>query len=191
MGIGRFLMLRFFAFIFLGFVPLPAVSAELSVYEITPIPIILLEGTINRGDSSKFISFTHGMDKAIVLLHSDGGSLYDGLMIGRHIRLKKFTTWVSSKTGPCISICGFAWLAGSPMAMDSSAKIGFHAAYIVKNGKPQVSAAGNAFIGAYLSILGFNERVIYYTTNIMPSSMQWLSLVDARTLGLNVSIIGK
>ena len=49
----------------------------------------------------------------------------------------------------------------------------------------------NAVVGAYLSQLGFSQSAVIYVTSAPPEGIQWLSELDAKKNGVEVSFIGK
>ena len=63
-----------------------------------------------------------------------GGAVLSGLEIGRQIKSKKLMTAVPSST-LCASSCALIWLAGATRFAEDSSIVGFHAAYVIKNGK--------------------------------------------------------
>jgi hypothetical protein len=71
--------------------------------------------------------------------------------------------------------------------MSDTAKIGFHAAYTDQRGQSNVSAPGNALVGAYLTRLGLPDRAIVYITHSAPNEMQWLNFSDAQRFGIEVT----
>lgn len=151
--------------------------------------VITVIGPMVNEDVARFRQASAGVDRGIVLLQSDGGSLFAGIGIGRAIREKGLSTWVSSAQGACMSACGFAWLAGKLRMLDAKSRVGFHSAYVMENGKPLVSGSANALVGAYLRDLGLGDNAIFYVTAAQPESMKWLSQRDAASIGLNVTYI--
>ena len=140
-------------------------------------------GQLKFGDEEDFRFKTRNLTKAIVAFVSDGGSLIAGVRIGETIRLRGFPTVVFNGAR-CASACALAWLGGSRRMMEERAAIGFHAAYD-NNG---VSGAANAIAGAYLDKIGLSENAIFYITKAQPEGMTWLTLQDARALGIDVEL---
>jgi len=145
----------------------------------------VIDGTIEDGDDARFIDQVLGMEIAVIILNSDGGSIDAAIKIGQAIRLKGFGTFVADGA-ICASACGLVWLAGQPRFMTEHPQIGFHAAYDMTDGTPREKGAPNAVIGAYLGALGLSQRVILYVTTAPPDGMQWLSLEDASSLGIEI-----
>jgi hypothetical protein len=121
------------------------------------------------------------------MFSSDGGDLEAGIQIGRLIRLKGFLSLVSGGAR-CASACALAWLGGSKRLMEPAAQVGFHAAYVVKNGVAAATSAGNALVGAYLNQIGLPDRAVVYITDPGPQEITWLNLQDAERLGIDVSL---
>jgi hypothetical protein len=155
----------------------PDSTADLGVISIT--------GKLLPGDEKKFIALALDMERAAIVLHSDGGDLHAGLGIGKAIRLKEFVTWVG-ENGQCASACALAWLAGEKRLAHRTARIGFHAAYFADTG--DVTGSGNALVGAYLYQLGLPQSAIIYVTEAAPREMQWLPLEKAESIGIDLQI---
>jgi endonuclease/exonuclease/phosphatase family metal-dependent hydrolase len=156
--------------------------------EIPPRIIIEVNGVLLRDDGKRFEQIAAAYEKAVVVLSGDGGSLLAGIQIGTFIRLRNWPTIVPNDA-VCASSCAFAWLGGTTRYMGSSARIGFHAAYVVENGQTSESGAANALLGAYLNRLGLSDSAILYITSSPPQDLQWMSLADARDLGIDVALL--
>jgi len=150
--------------------------------------LIAVVGDLELGDEDKFADVARSSSDAMVLFQSRGGNLIAAIEIGRTIRRKGFSTLVPDKM-QCASACALAWLAGRTRYMSASAHVGFHAVYTDKSGRPMVSSAGNALVGAYLNELGLSSSAIIYITSAAPTQMQWLSLEDAQRAGIDVKLL--
>ena len=146
---------------------------------------IVLEGKFETGDDSKFINMVLAIEHALIILESPGGMIGPALAIGRAIRLKGFDTIVRDGTS-CASACGLVWLAGSSRYLGQSARIGFHAAFVIEDGRALEKGSANAVIGAYLNMLGLPTRAIQYVTTAPPHSFSWLSFDEAKKVGISV-----
>jgi hypothetical protein len=150
---------------------------------------IYINGDIEKGDYEQFATFVNKKRNVqLVVLNSPGGSLNDGLNIGLLIRQKKMSTIVFDR---CISVCGLMWLAGTDRAVSTEAKIGFHAAYRMENDKPIEDGTGNAWVGRYLTLLGFSWNAIEFLTSAAPDSVEWLNDVKAKKYGITASVLKK
>ncbi len=147
--------------------------------------LIFVQGDLSVGDQKAFIDKVLGLEDAVVVLSSDGGSIQAALAIGKAIRLKGFTTLMPD-AHRCVSACALIWLGGQTRYMAATAEIGFHAAYEMNNGASIERGAPNAAIGGYLAGLGYSEDAILFVTSAPPESMSWLTFETADELGIAV-----
>jgi hypothetical protein len=171
------------AFALLG-MTLPSVAAEIELRRAErdgARTMIMVVGDLVPEDSDQFRTKTLGISSssATVTFQSNGGNVVAAIEIGTQIRLKNWTTVVPADA-TCASACALAWLGGTRRLTHSTARIGFHAAYINQGGHIIEKGAANALVGAYLNELGLSKEAIFYITSADPSSMQWLSPDDAR-----------
>ena len=165
-----------------------AANISLAPLENDPDPAharVTVDGRFEGGDEIKFRTEVGRLTKAVVVFNSDGGDLQAGIEIGKTIRLKSFATAVLDGSR-CASSCAFAWLGGSPRFMQRGAQIGFHAAYINREGRPSESGVGNALVGSYLTQIGLPETAVVYVTKAAPTQMTFLTLQDAQRIGIEV-----
>ena len=148
--------------------------------------LVSIQGTLILNDDEEFRARTASLSQAIVAFESNGGNLLAGIRIGTLIRTRGFATLVRAGS-QCASACALAWLGGTVRHMDDGAKIGFHSASRNYSGLRVGSAAGNAFVGAYLNQLGLRPDAVIYVTKSGPSSMTWLTVGDAKRLGFEVT----
>jgi hypothetical protein len=171
-----------------GLLSLDARAANIStVTQDGVTKVIVIAGVIAPGDAQKFANIALMTDDAVVALASDGGALKEALNIGRAIRLKGFSTYVTANSR-CASACALIWLAGVPRQMASTARVGFHAAYYDLSGVKEISASGNAIVGSYLNTLGLPERAVLSLTSAPPTSVRWFSPAQVRGTGVDVTI---
>ena len=164
-------------------------GAEFSLVDTgTPITLVVVRGEIEHGDGDKFLEISENTERAAILFESPGGTLTDGLLIGRAIHARRFSTGVAPNTA-CASACALAWIAGSPRFMDPSALVGFHAAFIEKDGVRFESGAANALIGAYLFELGLRDDAIIFATSASPDGINWLTAEAANRAGIPVTFL--
>jgi hypothetical protein len=150
--------------------------------------VILIAGDLELGDIEQFHNKVANISKATVAFQSDGGSLLAGIRIGTLIRSKNYVTIVPDRA-QCASACAVAWLGGVQRFMGTGARVGFHAAYVIKAGNTSESGPGNAVLGAYLNQLGLREEAIIYITQAAPNSMRWLSMEEAGQHGIDVALL--
>jgi hypothetical protein len=165
-----------------------AATIQKERYGNTDLFLITVSGEITSDDAARFSSVISGVSKAIVLLDSPGGSVISGLDMGRRIKSSSFITAVPGNT-MCVSSCALIWLAGSKRFAEINSYIGFHAAYVYKNGKPVESGMGNALIGAYLNSLGLTDRAVMYVTKAPPEGMERLNRSVGHQVGISYSSI--
>lgn len=148
---------------------------------------LFVRGEFKVEDGARFQQLVSNVrDLALVVLESNGGALKAGIEIGQTIRERRLGTLVQSGA-VCASACAAAWLGGSRRFMEPNARIGFHSSYTQDHrNNPTASRGGNAVLGAYLNRLGLNDRAIFYITDTAPNRIAWLSMDDARALGIDV-----
>jgi hypothetical protein len=171
----------------------PGYAAEISSKKVDGINIILIDGIITADDVLRFDSVSDAAgnlydQQTVVILNSDGGNVVAGLSIGEAIRAKAYATAVVND-GQCASICAMIWMAGTKRYLSTSAKLGFHAAYVGTGDDAKESGLGNAFIGAYLSKLGLSYPAIAFATAAGPTEMQWLHPSDAQRIGIHLDVL--
>ena len=171
---------------FIVWMPLEVLAAEVTAKTYDGgLKVVSISGPLERGDSQKFWDAIKDDSKGLAIFHSPGGLLEEGLAIGEQIRHKGFASAVAENT-LCASACALAWLGGRPRLMKDTAKIGFHAAYVVNGPYKRESGVGNAIVGAYLTDMGLNLNAVRYVTTPGPDEIQWLSVRDAIRVGIAV-----
>jgi len=177
--------------LFMGIRPTPASAAEIWCYQPQNQPqncvVIFIAGEIKEGDDIKFKQLLESRKVVggVVFLSGPGGNVATGINIGREIKARKLVTVVNGDQ-VCASICGAIWLAGRDRFAHEDARIGFHSAFLEKDGGAAVSGGGNAVIGGYYKELGLSDTAIYYLTNTPPEQMMWLNAKLATALGVTV-----
>lgn len=147
--------------------------------------LIVIKGELTASDIKHFSDKTASIRQATVLFESRGGLVIAGLGIGQIIRSRGFATAVSA-SAECMSACALAWLAGSQRFMAEDARIGFHAAYYMKRGKPRHSRSAESVVLDYLNRLALTGDAIAYVTRSPPSRLSMLTFDRARALGIAV-----
>ena len=149
---------------------------------------IFLEGEINYGDEAAFIDAALRVPKGFVVLSSPGGNVHAAIEIGKAVRLKGYRTAVLDGE-TCASACGLIWLGGNTRFMARNAQVGFHAVSLSNDPKRLADSVGNALVGAYLSQINMPTDAIAYITRAQPDDMRWLTVEDAREVGIEVSAV--
>lgn len=170
------------------FLLLAANVASAAVISVRRLPnedlhIVVLSGDIERSDAERFSEKVNGISKAVVVLDSPGGSVLDGISIGRSIRSKGYHTAVPDQT-LCASSCALIWLGGLQRFAEDTSLVGFHAAYVYRNGKAVEIGVGNALIGSYLNELGLSDSAIIFVTNAPPEGIERLDRRKAQQVGI-------
>lgn len=93
-----------------------------------------LTGQISPGDAKRFADFIKGLPNfgGKVFLNSPGGSVTDGLEIGRAIRAEGWTTRVA-KDKICLSACPYILAGGAKREVSLMGHVGVHQHYFGKN----------------------------------------------------------
>jgi hypothetical protein len=168
--------------------PISTITARAAEISAAPplngVTAILIKGEIESGDAHDFVRRTDGKQRVLVVLSSPGGAIRDALTIAAQIRTKGFTTTVADQ---CVSACALVWLSGVRRYLNSNARVGFHAAYVMKNGVPVETGMGNAEVGAFLAHLGLSREAIQFVTAAPPEGVRWLSYDDASRLGISIA----
>jgi hypothetical protein len=153
------------------------------------LTVVSVKGRIEPADDEKFKTATAQLGgSVIVALASKGGNLRASINMGRAVRMRGWSTMVAAGD-ICASACADIWLGGITRFAWPKSHVGFHAAYNTNDGHAEVSGAGNAILGAYLSELGLGQDAIYYITFTDPKSMKWLNAADAAKLGIRVQMM--
>ncbi len=165
------------------FLALSAEAAQISVSSDDGSPMITIRGEIDLTDAAAFLRRTAGLTDAVIVLRSSGGNAVAGMQIGKAIRKKGFLTVVPASTN-CASACALAWLGGLRRFMAEDSQIGFHAAYVMKGGRPRSSQAANKYIAEYVEELGLPRTAVTHITGAPPERLYWLTIAAARELGI-------
>lgn len=92
------------------------------------------EGPIIEGAYDKFLKYVNhyqklGINLDRLMLHSPGGVLNEGILIGEYILKNQWNT-DADKYMRCYSTCGFIYAAGTKKRIQSGAEVGFHRPYL-------------------------------------------------------------
>jgi hypothetical protein len=147
--------------------------------------LVRITGQLEFVDAVTFLRKTGALKEAVVLLRSPGGNAAAGVLIGRAIRKKGFQTIVPTSV-KCISACALAWLGGARRFMGEGARIGFHAAYSLRGGRPARHSSANTHVVNYMRQLGLSSRAIARLVHASPGGMYWLTRRSARDIGIKI-----
>ena len=165
-----------------------------------PVPgwtVIQLYGRITAGDLATFESYTENVnpDTTLVIVTGPGGNLVAGIGMGVRVHLKKLIVGVM---GTCTSSCALIWIGGETGRKffyqhrpGASTFLCFHQASqnpvrdLSGRRLSPPSAAGNAFIGEYLTKLGYNQDMIAWATAADPTQRRCLNPELAQKLNID------
>lgn len=146
--------------------------------------LIFITGEIKKGDDATFRDLTIKFPNAIVALESNGGALLPALEIGRLIRLRGYTTFVTDDS-VCVSSCALIWIAGPRRVLSETGAVGFHASYLDEGGVKVEKGAANALVGHYLSQLNLPEKAVVFATLAAPTQVAWLDASNKLSAGID------
>jgi hypothetical protein len=162
---------------------------------------IFASGEITEGTAVAFWQFVSemGINDARVTFNSPGGSLYEGLLLGRAIRQLGFSTSIgprepnNNSPGQCASACAYAYAGGTARFFPnySASRLGLHQFYspdensISSETAQQISGQ----LVSYLIEMGINAEAFSLATEAGPDGMIWLD--PQQVLALQFATNGK
>lgn len=170
----------------------PGVEASpLSVVEVlTPTGLedyVSIEGDVELGDSTKFLKLMRkGEHIAGVMLHSDGGSLDDGLAIAKFIYEHELDTMV---TRNCHSVCAIMFLAGKERFIADGASLTFHSAYKQIGDWVIADNHANGTVAWFLGHMGYPLALARLWMNTPSSDAAPITLQMNEELGLGFTVV--
>jgi hypothetical protein len=199
---------------------LPAVLTPVSAATVSRVDIgdpsttaLLYRGEVVEGDLGRLkaeVAKVAPGQRIVLMLHSGGGLVDEGLAIGRYVYANKITTAAINVPGTnagCASACTFIFVAGrdassgNPMRiMMSGARIGFHqisSSSPNANPNQQVSAAAAAQqqtgvqtaiakLEVYFREIDVDREFLTLTLSAPANSLTFLREFDALRLGIFV-----
>jgi hypothetical protein len=156
---------------------------------------VFAEGQIAPGDTARFRAFViaHGLTWSRVVLNSPGGSLAEGVELGKAIRELHFDTEVGfaplgtdQPTGAmCASSCAYAFAGGVYRFYSTKyARLGIHQFYFEDDRAVSVSdiqIVSGALI-SYLNEMGVDANAFTLATSAHGNGIVWLSDDQAKSL---------
>ncbi|WP_207541256.1 COG3904 family protein [Sabulicella rubraurantiaca] len=155
---------------------------------------VIAKGTLDGGAADRFDAFLDGPNGAEgfqVLLDSSGGSLQDGMALGRRIRAREFHTVVGQHDGAgfdppnpgnCLSACAYAFLGGVGRRVPEGSQLGFHQ-FGLPGGAALPNAAGLAggqeisgLLLTYIIEMGVDPRLFVLASATPSTAMTYPSL---------------
>jgi hypothetical protein len=155
---------------------------------------VFVSGPIEDGDTDRFLDFVrlHHLEAAWIEFDSPGGSLLEGMKLGRVIRQRRFFTAVGSiddhgaaSNAVCASACAYAFAGGvSRFLYQSSGKLGIHQ-FQSSNGLSESDAQlVSGIVVSYLHDMGVDSEAFALASATNPSGITWLTAKEAEQLGL-------
>lgn len=157
---------------------------------------VYASGEIDEGTTERFLAYlkVNKIEFADVHFNSPGGSLLEGIRLGRAIRALGFSTHIgvytptyvenASKDSVCASACAYAFAGGVSRFLDEySGMLGVHQFYSSNadvSGETVQRASG--LIVAYLDEMGIDAKAFAISTVADRDGMIWLSPEDALEL---------
>lgn len=193
-----------------------AQALEIRVGNLQTQVFFYLSGEVKLGDAAKFkaawIDKGYDPDLAVVGLNSPGGSVVDGLEIGRFLRDRRATTVIldipssstdddfpylmkeldSAKPGECYSSCALIFMGGLERIIPQGSNIGFHQFAFsdkqlnvddVANASQQLSSS----ISSYLISMGASPKLFETMSNYPPHDMFKPSRIELDNLSITTS----
>ncbi|NVD26279.1 hypothetical protein HUO14_00005 [Parasphingorhabdus flavimaris] len=158
---------------------------------------IYASGEITQGTTDRFLAFVinNRVESAKIHFNSPGGSLAEGMKLGRAIRTLQFFTAIGvysptyepdvDRQSTCASACAYAFAGGtSRFINDYTGKLGIHQFYTTDG----TSVSGEAvqqisgLVVAYLDEMGVDAKAFTVSTIADRNGMIWLTPDDALNL---------
>ncbi len=140
--------------------------------------VLLLNGTIDKGDTVRFEGFVEGLETVpeTIVLNSPGGLVEEALTIGRSVRDRGFDTAVPAGMF-CVSSCPYLLAAGVERTVSRSGVVGLHQHYYdAPRFLPVIFAVediqrGQGRTMQYLIDMGVSAELLLYSLNTSPADI--------------------
>ena len=159
---------------------------------------IFASGEIDSGATERFQKFVtaNSIRDAVVLFDSPGGSLSEGMKLGKAIRSMRFNTGIGSYRqngkrlyqGMCASSCAYAFAGGEyRFYYGDKEKLGIHQFY--SSGSNQADMGDTQLVSSvlveYLQSMGIDPQAFVVASTTRGDSMFWLTADQAILLRLS------
>lgn len=160
----------------------------------TGLPIYA-DGIINVGTTDRLLSFIklNKIEVGRIYFNSGGGSLLEGIKLGRAIRKLQLYTSIGvegnesdNRASFCASACAYAFAGGISRFLDASTgRLGIHQFYSAvgdhsSEGETQLVAG---LLAAYLNDMGIDARAFALASVTEHEGILWLTPSEAAALG--------
>lgn len=151
---------------------------------------IYAAGDITEGTTDKLLAFVRAnkLESAKIHFNSPGGSLAEGMRLGRAIRALQFHTTIgiynpkyiegANKGAICASACAYAFAGGMSRFLDQyTGQLGVHQFYLPNNAAISSEAVQqvSGLIVAYLDEMGVDAKAFTISTAADRDGMFWLT----------------
>jgi hypothetical protein len=161
---------------------LPRLNFE--VHNLQGVAYVTVEGRIAAGDAARFAAFydgLRGMRPPVVLLNSGGGSLLEGVLLGRLFRRVGLWT-VLTNGSACHSACALAFLGGVERIIDARAQYGVHWVSGIRQPDPrdtfEISVRVISLLNEYANDMIGDTSVINAMANTLSGDIRVLSSAE-------------
>lgn len=156
---------------------------------------VFADGEIVSGDTDRFVDFIRksNISSAKIVLNSPGGSLIEGLMLGRAIRDFCFDTEIGERSGApamCASAAAYAYAGGfNRYYSKARGLLGVHQfSGAIDSDVNVVTSKAQEISGViieYLTQMGVDALAFSMSTRATSNAMVWLSEDEAQRLGFS------
>jgi hypothetical protein len=157
---------------------------------------ILATGEIVRGDTERLLAYLNGLSSkpiTAIYLSSPGGSLFEGMSLGRFFKRMRIKTIVEGNE-MCASACALAFLGGRDpqgsrwMSSTTTSRLGYH--QFKCNGRTCDESYGQLGASQILSYadeeMGAPRQIIRAALETPPHQMYWFGTDELLALGILV-----
>lgn len=150
---------------------------------------VLLQGRIDEGDTERLeqLLLSGKIDSRTIAFNSPGGSLWEGVLMGRILRYRGFSTYVRPGE-ECVSACLFAFMGGEQRFVYPKGELGGHQFY---GGNERSTSQGftqfsTSELFKFAREMGVSSEVIEISSSTSPDNMHVFTPDELRRFKLSV-----
>ncbi len=150
---------------------------------------LVLEGRIEEGDTDRLenLLLSGKADSRAIAFNSPGGSLWEGVLLGRILRYRGFSTYVRPGE-ECVSACLFAFMGGEQRFVYPGGELGGHQFY---GGGERTASQGftqysTAELFKFAREMGVSGEVIEISSSTLPDQMHIFTPDELQKFKLSV-----
>jgi hypothetical protein len=150
---------------------------------------VLLQGRIDEGDTERLeqLLLSGKIDSRTIAFNSPGGSLWEGVLMGRILRYRGFSTYVRPGE-ECVSACLFAFMGGEQRFVYPKGELGGHQFY---GGNERSTSQGftqfsTSELFKFAREMGVSSEVIEISSSTSPDNMHIFTPDELRRFKLSV-----